>query len=160
MKRFSWLVAGAVAGIALMLACEMQSDPGSASVGPGGSAHADETDGVQRVMTAETDPAQQISGSDSDPIGELVEGPAFVTDVRIPFGGNSTRCALHVAPAGESCPNSQNDATLLFGDGMATASVLTNARIFVPAGQMLCARPLQGIGGCSPLSWSGYRPYE
>ena len=60
MSRIGWLLGGAAAAVALLLACEMQPD-----VGPGGSASADETTGRVVAITADTDPAQQLDVSHS-----------------------------------------------------------------------------------------------
>jgi hypothetical protein len=159
MKKLGWLAAGAAAGIALMLACEMRPD-----ISPGGSVHADENDPAQRVaaITADSDPDQHVQGTLRD--GKVVEGPVYVTDI-LPITRGASHCLFRVVKTGDDCAPDFPDSSYAILGTLDTANdlnlvPLTNSRLFVPEGSFLCAgvKP-GGIGSCPLFAWSGFRPY-
>lgn len=100
-----------------------------------------------RVTTAETDFDQQIQGF-ADDDGELVAGPAIVTDVRA-YGGGGYLYLTQVA-----CSDVAYDAADLL-ISMAPSEDVMGARFIVPVGMRLCVYDMPGS-----MSWSGYRPYQ
>jgi hypothetical protein len=149
MNRIGWLVGGAAAAVAFMLACEMGSD-----LGPGGAASADETTGRVVAITADTDPAQHVGGVvRDDGTTILAEGPLFLTEV-IPqcseenLGGPTLE--FRKAEGAAACPQSS------FRHFLSGKAQLIGVRLFVPAG---CAVQLLSFDDCG-VTWAGFRPYE
>ncbi len=121
--------------------------------------------GAVRMITADTDPEQFVGGivevEDSNPDTLVVTGPFVLTDAMATAGdGRLFLYTLGAADNGGACadvPLADGAVARLestSGDG--DDAEIHGARIFIPAGQLLCASRLSGAPA---LRWAGFRPY-
>lgn len=108
-----------------------------------------QTNTPQKVVTAQTDLTQQVGGLVRlSSATELVAGPVVVLDL---FANNESSSSVNaeVWLASTTC-NTAAPAEAVNVDGYHAG------RIFVPAGQRLCAL---ATFGTASVSWAGFRPY-
>jgi hypothetical protein len=101
--------------------------------------------GPTKVITADTDSAQLMSGSTTIPANGnalVVKGPFVLTDL---YGWG-----VSMGP-GSSCPLAAPVAITGYNN------FLTGARIFIPAGSIVCGN--NGTNGSVSVLWSGFQPY-
>jgi hypothetical protein len=157
------MVAGAAAGIAVVVSCD--ATPQVEAQGMTESAVAEHhhqpppPPRPERVITADTDPNQLVAGALNAPYNVstlLTSGPLVITDLQIDFGPSGwVTFELWSKPTAQGCDG--NGERIWLGGGPISVH---GARIPVPAGRNLCLSTSQ-FNSVIPanVAWSGFKSY-
>ncbi len=150
----SCLLAGAVGGVAFVIACGLGPDD-TAAQGPGGdpdqstcTCNVNVTDELN-VITPDTDPARLTRGYVPASTGPrlLTEGPFVLTDVSVSWSGTAY---VYVVSNGDCASGAWEESGVAWPSG---AAPVHGARFLIGTGETLC---LKGSGDA--VSWAGFVP--